>query len=291
MKALNKKIISILFVIGFSAVVFAESATITYVKGKVEVQRGGKWIALNAGDKVEVNEILNTGFQSEAKVKVQNSFMTLGALTRITITDLKESGNTQTVNVKLATGAVRSKVNHVENTRVNYAVRGPVAVASVRGTDYMTRADGFTTCYEGAVAVYPVSAENNRNVAVAEENPESEEVEENPEEMPEGAPEAEGGAPETDYGPADSTTPATEISFDAPSGAVVVGKGQQTMFTPSGNPSNPFANAETKMQNAGIRTASETEIVSASGEGLAVPGGNAMKDSTSTLVVTITIKE
>lgn len=284
MKALNKKIISILFVIGFSAVVFAESATITYVKGKVEVQRDGKWIALNAGDKVEVNEIINTGFQSEAKVKVQNSFMTLGALTRITITDLKESGNTQTVNVKLATGAVRSKVNHVENTRVNYAVRGPVAVASVRGTDYMTRADGFTTCYEGAVAVYPVSAENNRNVATTEENPESEEGEENPEEMPE-------GAPETDYGPADSTTPATEISFDAPSGAVVVGKGQQTMFTPSGNPSNPFVNAETKMQNAGIRTASETEIVSASGEGLAVPGGNAMKDSTSTLVVTITIKE
>ncbi len=284
MKALDKKIISILFVIGFSALVFAESATITYVKGKVEVQRGGKWIALNSGDKVEVNEIINTGFQSEAKVKVQNSFMTLGALTRITITDLRESGNTQTVNVKLATGAVRSKVNHVENTRVNYAVRGPVAVASVRGTDYMTRADGFTTCYEGAVAVYPVSVENNRNV-------DSKSLEENPESMPEGTPDAEGFAPEIDYVPADSTTPAVEISFDAPSGAVVVGKGQQTMFTPSGNPSNPFVNAENKMQNTGMKTAAETEFVSASGAVFVAPGGNAMKDLTSTLEVTITIKE
>lgn len=136
----------------FTAILSAQSATVTYVKGKVEVQRNGKWLALSAGDSVEKNEIINTGFQSEAKIKLMDSVMYLGPVTRITLEELSTSDTQDKVNVYLSTGSVRSKVNHTETKRVNYTVHTAVAVASVRGTDWWINSNNEAGCSFGGFA-------------------------------------------------------------------------------------------------------------------------------------------
>lgn len=138
-------------ILGASA--FAAEATVTFVSGKVEVQRGGKWIALNKGDTVSKSETISTGFQSEAKIKMMDSVMYLGPVTRVTLEELSTTGQQDNVNVFLKTGAARSQVRHVENKRVNYQVHTAVAVASCRGTDWIIDDSNNIICFDGIVAV------------------------------------------------------------------------------------------------------------------------------------------
>ena len=143
---------AVLMILGAS--VFAAEATVTYVSGKVEVQRGGKWVALNKGDTVSKSETISTGFQSEAKIKMMNnSVMYLGPVTRITLEELSTTGQQDNVNVYLKTGAARSQVKHVDNKRVNYQVHTAVAVASCRGTDWIIDDSNNIICFDGIVAV------------------------------------------------------------------------------------------------------------------------------------------
>lgn len=138
--------------------IFAAEGVVSYVKGKVEVQRNNTWVALNVGDKVSQSETINTGFQSEAKIKLMDSVLYLGPVTRVTLETLKSSSETDKVNIYLATGATRSKVEHDDARRVNYTVRTAVAVASVRGTDWTINSFGNIACYEGGVAVALISS-------------------------------------------------------------------------------------------------------------------------------------
>ena len=61
--------------VAFGTSAFAADATVTFVSGKVEVQRNGKWIALQKGDSVAQSETISTGFQSEAKLKLMESVL------------------------------------------------------------------------------------------------------------------------------------------------------------------------------------------------------------------------
>lgn len=246
-KFLSALVLSVLV----SAPVFAEDAVVTFVKGKVEVQRGEAWVQLNVGDKIKKSETISTGFQSEAKIKYSGSLMALGALTRITMDELASGGNKEKVDVYLSTGTVRSKVTHNEDTRVSYTVRSPVAVASVRGTDFEMAAKGTVKCFEGAVAVYPNTKPRNADAAETSEEGEEEESEE-----------ATG-----DNGPADSTTPPDEISSDAEDGAVVVGANQKTTFTKNGTPEKPQDNAkkDANKVKSTVSTAASKEAVTTDG--------------------------
>lgn len=143
--------VAVLFVLGASA--FAADATVTFVSGKVEVQRNGKWVALQKGDTVAKNETISTGFQSEAKIKIFDSVMYLGPVTRITLEELSTSGKQDNVNVYLKTGTARSQVKHVDNKRVNYQVHTAVAVASCRGTDWIIDDSNTVTGIDGTIAV------------------------------------------------------------------------------------------------------------------------------------------
>ena len=132
---------------------YAADATVTFVSGKVEVQRGDKWVPLQKGDTLSKSDTVSTGFQSEAKIKIMDSVMYLGPVTRITLEELSTKGNTDNVNVYLKTGAARSQVRHVDNKRVNYQVHTAVAVASCRGTDWIIDSNNKVLCLEGMVAV------------------------------------------------------------------------------------------------------------------------------------------
>lgn len=157
MKNAIKKAAIILSVLsGFS--LFAAEGTVTYLKGKVEVQRENSWVPLKIGDKVYSSEVISTGFQSEAKIKVMDSVLSLGPVTRISLQELSSTKDKDKINVYLNTGTVRTKVNHTEKKLVSCQIRTPIGVASVRGTDFSVDDSNNISVYEGKVAVITNSA-------------------------------------------------------------------------------------------------------------------------------------
>lgn len=241
MKTKSKKIFLILTLFSIvSGLAFADVAEVISIKGKVEVNRNNQWIPLVLGDKVSQTEMISTGFQSEAKIKLNDSVMTLGALTRITLTALLSNEKKEVVDVYLDAGAVRSKVNHSENKRISYTVRSPVAVASVRGTEFTIDANGKVTCYEGAVVVAPAKYYENHKSSKNIEDIES------PEE-----------------GESSAITDATDIDPYAPAGAVVVSKGQTAVVTSSGfivKPATTAAKSAVSGKNI-VKTQAQEEVV------------------------------
>lgn len=152
MRKLKTLLLAAVFVISGTSV-FAADATVTFVSGKVEVQRDGKWIALQKGDTVAKSETISTGFQSEAKIKILDSVMYLGPVTRITLEELSSTSQNDNVNVYLKTGTSRSQVKHIDNKRVNYQVHTAVAVASCRGTGWIMDDSNNVDVIENIVAV------------------------------------------------------------------------------------------------------------------------------------------
>lgn len=232
-----KKIVSLLMIfIALSAgtALFAADAEITYVKGKVEVQRGNEWVSLKPGDKISKNEMISTGFQSEAKVKLLDSIMCLGPVTRITLEELTAGKTQDKVNVYLKTGSVRSKVNHAESKRVNYQVHTAIAVASARGTDYSMFSTGETVVTSGivGVAAYIPPAESSSSDA--------ETVEEESEEQTESSAVSETSSESAESSSSDST----EEAAPAPEQKVVLVKANQSAkVSSSGSVSAPVSKA------------------------------------------------
>lgn len=240
-----KTIIALLIVLFSVSPLMAASAKVTYVKGKVEVNRKGSWVAVKTGDMIAENETISTGYQSEARLNLNGTVLAVAALSRVTLETLASSNDKDTVSVYVDTGATRSKVKHTDNKKVDYTTRTAVAVASVRGTDYIQFARGNTYCSEGAVAVYSLSDW----LAVKNKVTETE-VKENKNE-----------------GSATPNTPAKEISSSASDNAVVVGAGQTTNFSDKGKPKNPTAQSVAKKNKTvnSMKTAAEKEN---SGNGL-----------------------
>lgn len=261
----------------------AEDAVVTYVKGKVEVQKGDSWVALKVGDTIKQSDTVSTGFQSEAKIKYSGSLMALGALTRITMDQLASGGNKEKVDVYLSTGAVRSKVTHSEDTHVNYTVRSSVAVASVRGTDFQMTDKGSVTCFEGAVAVFP----NTQKRGEAADEAASEEGEEEGEEI--------SGVAEGENGPAGPTTDPDDIAPEAEDkNAVVVGANQKTTFTKTGAPEKPqdTAKKDANKVKSTVQTAATKEAEVTGGTTTSeTPAEAPAAPKTGKLVIDVTFEE
>ena len=239
--------------------VFAASAKVTYVKGKVEVSRGDSWVALRVGDEVKESETVSTGFQSEARLNYNGSVMAVPALSRVTLETLKSSSTKETVSLKVDTGAVRSKVTHTSGKKIEYEARTSVGVASVRGTDFAVYSNGTAEVFEGAIVYYDVDDYVPPAPAAEDDSEEGEE---------EG--EGEGAG---DQGPADATTPADEIKDDAPKGAKVVGAGQSSTINNDGETSDPFDEAKKKAGKAksAVSSASDKD---GQASGAAAAGGS-----------------
>lgn len=262
-KSFIKILVSVVFVFSICSSLFAENARVTYVKGKAEVLKSDTWVQLNVGDTVNNSDVISTGFQSEVKIEYGGSIMALGALTRITLENLSSSEKKDNVSVYLNTGAVRSKVTHTQEKRVAYKVKTPVAVASVRGTDFTVRADGTIACHEGAVVAFP-SSERLNLTSISIENTEDSaeedvEIVDNDEDL---------GDNPGDYGPANALTPANDISDDVPAGAYVVAAGQSVYVNTVGTTDTPMQHAEKEIdeiKNAVAATLASQESVSVGG--------------------------
>ena len=257
-RLISKMIIAVLLAVFTCGSVFAASAKVTYVKGKVEVSRGNEWVSLKVGDVVNESETISTGFQSEARLNYNGSVMAVPALSRITLEALQSSGTKETVSIKVDTGAVRSKVTHTEGKRIEYTARTPVGVASVRGTDFAVFANGRAKVFSGAIAYYKASDFKMPDLSGAVSEESSEEKEDTP------AAVADTPAVE-DVGPATATTPAAEIVDNAPKNAMVVGAGQTSTISESGVASKPVVEAKTRTNKvkAAVASASDKDSMTA----------------------------
>ena len=235
-RLISKMIIAALLAVFACGSVFAASAKVTYVKGKVEVSRGNEWVSLKVGDVVNEAETISTGFQSEARLNYNGSVMAVPALSRITLEALKSSSKKETVSIKVDTGAVRSKVTHTEGKRIEYTARTPVGVASVRGTDFTIFANGKAKVLAGAIAYYKASEFIMPDYTAEEDDSGSSDASGSAE-----APDTTGAA---DEGPAKATTAASDIVDNAPRGARVIGAGQSSMISGSGIASKPVVEAK-----------------------------------------------
>lgn len=155
MKHFSKLIAALFISILCSSFSFADDAIIMSVIGTVEIGKEGNWKPASKGSIVKEGDLISTGFKSEALIRFNGSTMKLGSLTQVTLEQLASNQNKDSVSVYLKTGSVRSTVTHTSNKKVSYTVRNPVAVASVRGTDFTFRSDGLIRCHKGAVVVYP----------------------------------------------------------------------------------------------------------------------------------------
>lgn len=283
----------------FSASLFAADATVTFVSGKVEVQRNGKWVALQKGDTVAKSETISTGFQSEAKIKMMDSVMYLGPVTRITLEELSTTGKQDNVNVYLKTGSARSQVKHVDNKRVNYQVHTAVAVASCRGTDWIIDDSNNIICFEGTVAVAayvpPENYLDNKSGSGKKEDAEgeSEGSEESTEETPavaDAGAESESSAETTETTTLVTETPTTNDG-------ILVKANQSVTVSITSEVSVPINTVVTTVSNvtSAVKTASEKEAV-ATVETNETPSVIASEDSksqvtTGTVVVNIEFDE
>lgn len=153
MKRLFKSVIYFFAIFLFSQNLFADSAVVTFARGKVEIDRGDGWQTLRAGDEVFQSDILSTGFKSELRMNYNGSIISMAALTRITFEKLTTEGNKDIVDMYIDSGMIRAKVSKVNREPPDFKARTAVSVASVRGTDFIVIASGKVSCNNGKVAV------------------------------------------------------------------------------------------------------------------------------------------
>ncbi len=268
-----KKLILLFLGMLITGFVFADNAIVASVKGKVEVNRNNTWIQVKPGDKIAESEMISTGFNSEAKIKYNDSVLYLAALTRVTLDTLISTSTTDKVNVYLNTGAVRSKVNHTENKRVSYTVRNPVAVASVRGTDFVMTDNSSIECFDGAVAVCPTFMVDTAALLST-----------NIDDL---------ASMDINVNSATANTPSSDISNAVPENSLVVGQNQSVTFNTAGEVANVPANdIYTNLNNIvlGVSSASIADAIASSPSTLSNPvfidSKSAIASTTTETVVT-----
>jgi len=137
-----KKILAVTIFCCIFASLGAVEVRVVEVSGKVEVQKGDKWVAVSKGDILSAGSVISTGFKSEAVIALDETVIKVKALTRLTIEQLFEKDGNKASSVYLDTGSISADVKPAENKRVGFSVKTPAATASVRGTSGDVFSDG-----------------------------------------------------------------------------------------------------------------------------------------------------
>jgi len=169
-----KRTFLLLILLTAAVIVFAQnpSAVIKEFTGTVELKQNGSsnWTPARAGVEIQKSTIVSTGFRSTAILTIGNSTLTVHPLTRLSLEELINQNQTETVDLKLNTGRVRVEVAPPSGGRTSFNVQSPSATASVRGTSFtmdpnsiqvQTGAVGYSS-YDGSAVT--VSAGNESYV-------------------------------------------------------------------------------------------------------------------------------
>lgn len=114
-----------------------------------------KWQTLHEGFTLERGAAVRTGLGSTLSLSVGKSMVNLSPLTQITIEQaIKDLEGGSDVSVFQSKGRTLNVVNPlIKGKRTIFTVTTPIAVASVRGTEFIVDADGYVSCLEGNVYV------------------------------------------------------------------------------------------------------------------------------------------
>jgi hypothetical protein len=131
-------------------------AVIRDLSGTVEIKTplSGEWVPAKAGDRLEKESSISTGFRSTAVLVLGNSTLTVRPLTRLSLEELSRTGGTEQTELYLRSGRIRGEVSPPPGGKVNFTVRAPSATASVRGTSFefdalKLRVDSGTVGFSG----------------------------------------------------------------------------------------------------------------------------------------------
>jgi hypothetical protein len=115
-----------------------ETASFREVSGTVEIKTPGSavWVNAAAGDRIEKNTLVSTGFRSTAALVLGDSVIMVQSLTRLSLEEIIRNQNGEQVNLYLQTGRIRAEVKPPVGGRTDFTVRSPIATASVRGTSF-----------------------------------------------------------------------------------------------------------------------------------------------------------
>ena len=134
---MKKKVLVIPLMLA-SLCLFAQNGIIRELSGTVEIQRPGTaaFVPANAGDTINQDAIISTGFRSSALIEAGSAVLTVRPLTRLSLTEISASQAAETLNVNLQTGRVRIDVNPPAGRNASMRIISPSATASVRGTSF-----------------------------------------------------------------------------------------------------------------------------------------------------------
>jgi hypothetical protein len=118
--------------------VFAQSGIIKEMTGQVELKAPGSssFITAKTGDSLTENTVISTGFNSVALIEVGSAVLTVRPLTRLTLTEIQASSETEIINVNLHAGRVRVDLNPPAGNKASLSINSHVATCSVRGTSF-----------------------------------------------------------------------------------------------------------------------------------------------------------
>ena len=266
-----KKILAVTIFCCVFASLGAVEVRVVEVSGKVEVQKGDKWVAVSKGDILSAGSVISTGFKSEAVIALDETVIKVKALTRLTIEQLFEKDGNKASSVYLDTGSISADVKPAENKRVGFSVKTPAATASVRGTSGDVFSDGTVVGTSGKWCITGPEAKIvfNQNAVVADLSSSDETSSENgepvvgAEQMASESVDALASSVET---PAEQPSvtgiwEAFDFSYPDVPGAVYVNAGENAIVS-GGSFITPQENkVQQTTGNTGVQLLSETEKV------------------------------
>jgi len=133
-----KKIILIVLLALVSVAAYSQNGIISEITGDVTLRHAGstQFTPAVVGSAVTRDTIVSTGFRSTAVITVGSNTITVRQLTRLSLSEIQSSADTENVNISLQTGRIRVDVSPPVGTRANTRVQSPSSTASVRGTSF-----------------------------------------------------------------------------------------------------------------------------------------------------------
>jgi hypothetical protein len=151
-------------------------AVIRELRGTVETKAPGSsvWQAAALGQELKRETLLSTGFTSEAVLDLGSSILRVRPLTRVSLEEIAAVGDADRIEIYLRAGRIRAEVTPPTGGTVDFRIRSPIAVASVRGTSFefdtvTLRVDEGTVSFSGAdrTAVYASAGQSSTSDPVS----------------------------------------------------------------------------------------------------------------------------
>ena len=121
----------------FPMAVSAQQAVVKQFSGKVEVKQPGQdWQPVQLNMTISQGETVSTGFSSRLTLELGQTEITIQPLTRMLLRELVKKDTTNVTALTLRVGRINAAVKAASGEKNDFTVVGPIATASVRGTEF-----------------------------------------------------------------------------------------------------------------------------------------------------------